>query len=196
MIAQLGVQKRFGWRGVTIVTLAGIAPDVDVATKFVSDADFWRLHHALGHNIFVVTAISLAWAGAGRVAWRLKPVLRLFAWCTAAGLAHLLTDSLYWWSVKPLWPMSEWEVGVSVLEYLDLIVLAIWLVGALLLYRFPSRGLRRAVPAGEADFVGPGRAVRLLAEVDVEVFVERQAAFARVAVDLQHVRALARRSAG
>src|SRR5437870_3640616 len=52
--------------------------------------------------------------------------------------------------------------------------------------------IRRRIAGGEADFVGAGGAVGLLAEIDVEALVERHAALALrgVAIDLQEVGAL------
>src|SRR5436853_21560 len=64
----------------------------------------------------------------------------------------------------------------------------------LLVPRFPRfqsshPDVRRAVAAGEADFVGAGGAIGLFAEIDEEAVVELQSALGRVAVELQEVRA-------
>ena len=55
--------------------------------------------------------------------------------------------------------------------------------------------VRRAVTTGVSHFVREGRAVRLLAKVDDEVLVERDASVDRVAVDADQLRALAKGTA-
>ena len=144
MIAELGVRQRLGLRGVLVVVAAGIAPDLDTAAKLFGDQYFWKLHHALGHSILSVVAISVVSAVVGSFLLRLRNFAFLFAWSLVAATAHCLTDSLYWWGVKPLWPFHEYEVCFELLEYLDLIVLAIWLGGAVWLYRSPQNRHRVA----------------------------------------------------
>jgi len=138
MIAELGVRQRLGLRGVLVVVAAGIAPDLDTAAKLFGDQYFWKLHHALGHSILSVFAISVVSAAVGSFVMRQKSFAFLFGWSLVAATAHCLTDSLYWWGVKPLWPLDEYELCFELLEYLDLIVLAIWLGGAAWLYRSPQ----------------------------------------------------------
>ena len=135
MLAQLGVREPFGTRGVVLVTIAGIAPDLDAAAKLFGDRYFWELHHALGHSLLSITVIAAVCAGIGRDAFGLKPAAKLFAWCFAAAFVHCLTDALYWWGVEPFWPANRYEVCFEILEYLDLIVLATWLIGAGCLFR-------------------------------------------------------------
>ena len=144
MIAELGVRQRLGLRGVLVVVAAGIAPDLDTAAKLFGDQYFWKLHHALGHSILSVVAISVVSAVVGSFLLRLRNFAFLFGWSLVAATAHCLTDSLYWWGVKPLWPFHEYEVCFELLEYLDLIVLAIWLGGAVWLYRSPQNRHRVA----------------------------------------------------
>ena len=144
MIAQLGVCKQFGTRGVFVVTIAGIAPDLDAAAKLFGDQYFWKLHHALGHSLLSVTAIAAVCAIVGRFLLGLKPTMKLFGWCFTAALVHCFTDSLYWWGVEPFWPANRYEVCFKLLEYLDLFVLAIWLIGAGLLFRRKSQPQRIA----------------------------------------------------
>jgi len=141
MIAELGVQPRMGWRGVLVVVTAGIAPDLDTASKLFGDEHFWKLHHALGHSMLSVLAIAAVAATAGRIALKLNPFMILFMWCLVATFVHCLTDSLYWWGVQPFWPFDPYEVRFDVLEYLDLIVLAIWLSGSIWLFRSPMKRL-------------------------------------------------------
>jgi len=145
MLAQFGIRQRMGAWGVALVTLAGIAPDLDSALKLRADQEFWRLHHVLGHNVFAITVLAMAIAGAGYVFGHLRPVGLLFLWCFVAGCVHDLTDSLYWWGVQPFWPFSRIDVCCHILEYLDVIVLVLWLTGAFCLYRFPTAGVRIAV---------------------------------------------------
>ena len=145
MIAQLGVRQRYGWTGVAVVTAAGIAPDLDTAAKLIGDEHFWQLHHALGHGLLPVAILSLTVALIGRYAFKLRPLPFVFAWCLAAALAHVATDTLYWWGVKIFWPVRDTEITFNVIEYLDLIVLTIWLGGALCLYSFPKHGVRTAL---------------------------------------------------
>jgi len=143
MLAQFGVRRRYGWKGVWLVVAAGIGPDADSAAKLVADQTFWKMHHALGHNLFAVAVIAGVCAGAGRGLWGMKPFGRLFCWCLLAAVLHCLTDSLYWWGIYPLWPVAGFELKFDLLEYLDLIVLSIWLAGAVLLWRARGRHDRR-----------------------------------------------------
>lgn len=144
MLAQFGVRQRFGGSGVAVVAVAGIAPDADTATKLFGDAHFWDLHHAVGHNVFALVILAAVVAGMGHWIFGLRPWSYLFLWCVIAAAAHAITDCLYWFAVKPLWPLGQVEVKWNVLEYLDLIVLAIWLVGAVCLWKWPQRGVRIA----------------------------------------------------
>lgn len=128
-----------GWRGVLVVVAAGIAPDLDTASKLFGNEYFWKLHHALGHSLLSVVVISVIVAATGSVALKLRPFASLLLWCAVASLAHCLTDSLYWWGVQPLWPVDSYEVCFDLLEYLDLLVLTIWLGGAIWLLRSPAR---------------------------------------------------------
>jgi membrane-bound metal-dependent hydrolase YbcI (DUF457 family) len=104
LLAQFSVRERLGTRGVVLVTLAGILPDADTATKLVSDTLYWKLHHALGHNLFSIALLSAALALVGRLALKLRPFFYLFGWCLAAALVHCFTDALYWFPVEPFWP--------------------------------------------------------------------------------------------
>lgn len=144
MLAQFGVRQRWGGRGVALVTFAGIAPDLDSAAKLFSDSEFWRLHHALGHSLLSIFVIATSIAGIGYSVFRLRPFTFLFLWCLFAAFVHCLTDSLFWWGVRPLWPFAAYEIRFDVLEYLDLIVLAIWFTGAICLYKFRNHGPRVA----------------------------------------------------
>lgn len=144
MIAEFGVRQRLGLRGVSIVVAAGIAPDFDTASKLFGDEYFWKLHHALGHSVLSVVVISAIAAAIGAVVLRLRHFPFLFVWCVAAAVAHCLADSLYWWGIQPFWPIDAYEVCFELLEYLDLIVLVIWLGGAAWLFRSPTKRLRVA----------------------------------------------------
>ena len=144
LLAQFGMRQRFGAKGVLLLAIAGTAPDLDAVVKLVGDSEFWRLHHALGHGLVSVVFIAAALAVAGRVLLGLRPVLFVFCWCFGAACLHSLTDSLYWWGVQWLWPFGDRDFCFGILEYLDLLVLALWLTGAFCLYRFPARGVRVA----------------------------------------------------
>ena len=139
MLAQLGCRQRHGWQGVTLVVLAGISPDVDVVTKLISEPLFWKLHHAVGHNLVSLVFLSALLAGLGRVAFRL-PFRPMWAWCLLGAFVHGLTDIPYWWGVRFLWPFSDWEPCLKAIEYLDLLVLGLWATSAVLLYIRPDRG--------------------------------------------------------
>ena len=145
MVAQLAGQERLGLRGVICVVVAGICPDIDTATKLFGESYFWRMHHALGHNVLSVMIISAAIACAGSRCGRLSNGRYLFAWCMTAAVLHCLTDSLYWWGIQPFWPLAGVEVCLNVIEYLDLFVLAIWLVPAVLLYAYYDRARQIAI---------------------------------------------------
>ncbi len=135
MLAQLGPREKFGKAGVVLVTLAGISPDLDTAAKLVGDQYFWQLHHALGHSLLSITVLALCISGIGVCFAKVRPFWSLFAWCWLAAFVHCVTDSFYWWGVKPLWPFADVEVTLSILEYIDLFVLGIWLVGVWRVYR-------------------------------------------------------------
>ncbi len=140
MIAQLGVRQRYGAPGVAVVVIAGVSPDLDTAAKLVGDNHFWRLHHALGHSLLSIAVLSAAIAGVGYWLLKLRPFHLLFLWCLVAAAVHCLTDALYWWGIQPLWPFSSEEFSFGVIEYLDLIVLGLWLTAAVCLYKFRGRG--------------------------------------------------------
>lgn len=140
MLAQFGVQQRFGWRGTLVVALAGISPDLDTVAKLFGDEHFWTLHHALGHNVFALVLLAAVISGLGRWVLGLRPWTYLFFWCMIAATAHAVTDCLYWFAVKPLWPLNDWALKWEILEYLDLIVLSIWLSAAICLWKWPQRG--------------------------------------------------------
>lgn len=135
MIAELGVRQRLGLRGVLVVVAAGIAPDLDTAAKLFGDQYFWKLHHALGHSILSVFAISVVSATVGSLVLRLRNFGLLFRWSLLASVLHCLTDSLYWWGIQPFWPAHSYELCFKLIEYLDLFVLTIWLGGAAWLFR-------------------------------------------------------------
>jgi membrane-bound metal-dependent hydrolase YbcI (DUF457 family) len=141
MIAQLGCRQRFGWKAAPVVAIAGIAPDGDVATKLIGEPLFWKLHHALGHNLISILALSALIAGAAAPLLKL-PFRPMFGWCLLAAFAHLLTDIPYWWGVRFLWPISDWEPALRAVEYLDLLVLGMWLTAAICLYKWPDQGRR------------------------------------------------------
>jgi membrane-bound metal-dependent hydrolase YbcI (DUF457 family) len=144
MLAQFGVQQRFGWKGTLAVIAAGIAPDLDTAAKLVSDREFWRLHHALGHGLLPILVLSMAIALVAGMCWSLRPTWYLCLWCFISAVAHVFTDAIYWWGIQILWPFSRWEVCFSWIEYLDLLVLGLWLAGALAIYKLPTRRARIA----------------------------------------------------
>jgi membrane-bound metal-dependent hydrolase YbcI (DUF457 family) len=147
MIAQFGVQQRLGIRGVICVTLAGISPDLDTASKLFGDEYFWTLHHALGHSLLSICVLTAAISGIGYWMGRLRPYGYLFRWCLTAAAVHCLTDAVYWWGIQPLWPFWPTEVCFSVIEYLDLIVLGIWLSAAVALYWYRDQNIRIATAA-------------------------------------------------
>jgi len=144
MIAQFGVRQRLGTPGVILVTIAGVSPDLDSAAKLFGDIHFWRLHHALGHNLFSIGILSAIIAAIGYFFVKVRPFHYLFLWCCVAALVHCLTDALYWWGIQPLWPFSSTEICLGVIEYLDLIVLCLWLSAAFSLYKFRNHGIRIA----------------------------------------------------
>ncbi len=144
MIAEIGVRKRFGTAGVAAVTVAGISPDLDTAAKLVSDESFWRLPHALGHSLLSIVILAAVVAAVSCRLSRPLPFRPIFGWCLVAAFVHCVTDSLYWWGVKPLWPFRDDEVCFKLLEYLDLIVLSVWLGGAVWLWRDRDRSRKIA----------------------------------------------------
>ena len=143
MIAQLGCRQRYGWKAVPVVAVAGIAPDVDAVTKLISDPLYWEMHHALGHSLISITVLSAIIAGVSAPLLKL-PFRPMFGWCWLASLVHDLTDVPYWWAVRFLWPFSDRGLMLQALEYLDLLVLGMWLTAAVCLYKRPARGRRIA----------------------------------------------------
>jgi len=139
MIAQLGCRQKFGWKSVPVVAVAGISPDVDALIKLFSEPKFWELHHALGHSLISISVLSGLIAGLSKLLVRL-PFWPLFGWCLLASFVHDLTDVPYWWGVRFLWPFSEWGPMLKAIEYLDLLVLGMWLVAAVCLYKWPRQG--------------------------------------------------------
>ena len=138
-----GLPQGTAWT--VLVTIAGISPDFDVVAKLFGDQYFWQLHHALGHSFLSISVLAFCVATIGYLFLKVKPYLWLFAWCWLAAFVHCLTDTLYWWGVKPLWPFHDIEITMNVLEYIDLFVLGIWLTGAWKVYRSPDRARRIAV---------------------------------------------------
>jgi membrane-bound metal-dependent hydrolase YbcI (DUF457 family) len=144
MLAQLGCRQRFGWKTVPVVAVAGIAPDVDAVTKLISDPLYWEMHHALGHSLISITVLSAIIAGVSAPFLKL-PFRPIFVWCWLASFVHDLTDVPYWWGVRFLWPFSDRGVMLKALEYLDLIVLAMWLTAAIWLWKRPARSRQIAI---------------------------------------------------
>lgn len=136
MIAQFGVRQRLGTAGVLCVMIAGIAPDIDTAARLFGEQYFWDLHHALGHSVLSVLVLSFVVSTLGCWLGGIHSFGYLFGWCWVAAIVHCVTDAVYWWGIEPLWPVSSWEWCLNVIEYLDLVVLGIWLAGALALYQF------------------------------------------------------------
>jgi membrane-bound metal-dependent hydrolase YbcI (DUF457 family) len=153
MLAQFGVRQRFGAKGVVLLVAAGIAPDLDAAVRVLGAQEFWRLHHALGHSLVSIAVISAVVTCLGWMVLGLRQTPYVFCWCFAAACVHSLTDVCYWWGIQPLWPVSDCEFCLGILEYLDLLLLALWLGGAVCLYKFPARGTRVAAST-LAAFVG------------------------------------------
>lgn len=146
-IGQLGISKQLGWKGVLLVMLAGISPDFDSAGKLIAEEHFWKLHHALGHSVVAIACIAFAVTFIGRFITGRKHLSRLFWVCLVAAFIHCATDSLYWWGVKPLWPFHEYEITFNILEYLDLVVLAVWLIPCILAWKYPARATQLSYTA-------------------------------------------------
>ena len=133
---------RLAWRR----SLWPASARTSTAAKLVSDESFWRLHHALGHSLLSIVILAAVVAG---VACRFSESLRfrpIFGWCLVAAFIHCVTDSLYWWGVKPLWPLREDEVCFKLLEYLDRIGLVGWLGGPV--GRWRDRARSRKIASG------------------------------------------------
>jgi membrane-bound metal-dependent hydrolase YbcI (DUF457 family) len=112
-------QKFLPRRGLAILLLAGLAPDLDSLTYFVSASAYLRFHATLLHSLssafalaVVVSLIFLVLDGSsarrdeleGRTHLRLVPALLT----ALAGVAlHLALDALTAVGFRPLWPLSE-----------------------------------------------------------------------------------------
>jgi membrane-bound metal-dependent hydrolase YbcI (DUF457 family) len=143
MIAQLGCRQKLGWKAVPVVAVAGISPDVDALIKLFNEPRFWELHHALGHSLISICVLSGLIALLSGYIFKL-PIRPLFAWCLLASFVHDLTDVPYWWGVQFFWPFSHWGPMLKAIEYLDLLVLGMWLMAAVCLYKWPKQGRRIA----------------------------------------------------
>lgn len=152
LLAQFGARQSLGTSGVVLVVAAGMSPDVDSAVKLFSDAQFWQLHHALGHSLLFVVLLAMAVAAVGRWAFDIRPFWLLCTWCLAAAVVHCATDALYWWGIQPLWPFSPLVIRLDILEYLDLFVLALWLSAAVCMYKLGNS--RRVAAVTFSLFVG------------------------------------------
>src|SRR5258708_6591626 len=144
MIAQFGCRQKFGWKAVPVVAVAGISPDIDALIKLISEPHFWQLHHALGHSLISITVLSGIIAALGGY-WLSLPIRPLFGWCLLASFVHDLTDLPYWWGIRFFWPFSDWAPMLKAIEYVDLVVLGMWLTAAVCLYKWPERGRKIAV---------------------------------------------------
>ena len=144
MVAQLGCRQKLGWKAVPVVAVAGIAPDIDALIKLFNEQRFWELHHALGHSLISISILSALIARLGAHVLRL-PFRPLFGWCWLASFVHDLTDIPYWWGIQFFWPFSHWGLMLKAIEYLDLLVLGMWLIAAVWLYKSPNQGRRIAV---------------------------------------------------
>lgn len=152
MVAQLGARQRFGWKAVPVVAVAGIAPDADVVTKLISEPLYWQMHHALGHSLLSIVVLAALIAGAAQGLASL-PFRPMFCWCLLAALVHDLTDIPYWFVVQFFWPFSTQGLALHAIEYLDLLVLALWFIAAYCLYKWPDRG-RQIAAASLSSFAG------------------------------------------
>jgi membrane-bound metal-dependent hydrolase YbcI (DUF457 family) len=106
MLAQFTVRQKYGWHGVLAVLGAGLAPDLDVISKLFGDQYFWEYHHALGHCVPAVLLIAGVFGFIGSRKSSSGSFGDLFLWCLGAACTHVVTDMLYWFAVKPLWPSA------------------------------------------------------------------------------------------
>lgn len=144
LLAQFGMRQRYGGKGVAVAIVAGIAPDFDVVGKLFGDEYFWKLHHALGHGLLSIAVLAASIASVARWGLGMRPWRYVFAWCAILGCVHSFTDALYWYPIKVFWPFDDFEIKFDVIEYLDLIVLAIWLIAAIRLCMKPEQGRQTA----------------------------------------------------
>jgi membrane-bound metal-dependent hydrolase YbcI (DUF457 family) len=156
-----GMQRRHGWPALLLAALAGMAPDWDALSKYLSPPSYRAVHRAWGHNLFSVTLVGaalgglafliesslrrrgLAATGAGARAgpWILLGVL--IAW------THPLLDMLYCgpgrnaeWPVRLLWPIASGGFAAPMVPWSDRGATAL-LAGGLLLISL-ARGWRQA----------------------------------------------------
>ena len=92
------------------VTILSVAPDLDGV--FILGPTHWReWHRTFSHNVFFAAAIlfiTLLFLKKGRR-------LRLLPLLSAALLSHFILDLFVtgWWSLTPLWPLSDWSILMS-----------------------------------------------------------------------------------
>jgi membrane-bound metal-dependent hydrolase YbcI (DUF457 family) len=143
LIANLGAQQRLGWKVVPYIAMAGVAPDLDAIGKVLYEPWFWKYHHAIGHCLIALAVIATITATCARYIHQLS-FWQVWLFAFLAAFVHTLTDSLYFWGIAYFWPWRSFEPSLGILKYLDLVVLTIWLVPAVLLYRYPHRAGRIA----------------------------------------------------
>jgi inner membrane protein len=106
-LSWLGAQRLTDRRDRVLVTLAGVAPDLDGLTLLAGEDAYGKWHHVLTHGIFSAVLISAVLAMFANRKWA------VFALALAAFHLHLLCDlagSGPGWPIHYLWPLSSEEL--------------------------------------------------------------------------------------
>lgn len=144
LLAEFSMRKRYGWRGALLVVIAGTIADID-AVSHLFGADAYRdFGHAVGHSLPMVALLSLVVALIGSWAFQTRPE-RTITWCLVAGLLHVVVDLLYGTPIKLLWPASSFAVSAGLIEFFDLVVLGICVLGGLGVWLFRKHGGQIAI---------------------------------------------------
>jgi inner membrane protein len=118
LLAQLGVQERYGPAGTLLMVAAGLLPDLDGLTILAGWRTYRTYHRTLGHGLVVTALGPLLLAAASG----LEPFLPLWAWLQASLVLHVFTDvCFYRWPVQLLWPLSRRGWGFGLVGWNDLV---------------------------------------------------------------------------
>lgn len=156
LLAQLGVEQTFGSGGTMLMLLAGLLPDLDGVSILGGWECHRKYHRKVGHGL------PTTLLGAAGLTLLAMPALGprpggewliLWAWLQLSVMLHLLVDLLFYrWQVQLLWPVSNWGLGVGLVEWNDLVPTLLLYVAAALAAAFPQQALWSA--AGGLGLLG------------------------------------------
>ncbi len=132
-------KKRFSLFYVLIAGIAGLFPDIDIAIwwilKLFTEVPLGAVHRQFTHTLFVpllFLAIALLWR-------KNRKAMLFFSMASFGIFTHLLLDVLFSGSIMPIYPITNFSIGLNLLPKLgidtpvflavfDGVLLAGWLV--------------------------------------------------------------------